>query len=94
MQQVFTVPLEVLTDPELKNAERRVLLALCSFGGLAGKVHPSAQVLCERAHIRSPAQLSRITSSLQWKGWLVKKRLGNFGRLVYTLRVPAARECA
>lgn len=90
---LLIAPIEALTDPDLGDQERRVLLALYSFRGKnTNTVWPKLDVLAERALINDKPRISKITKSLESKGWLVKKKRGFTGCNQYTLSVPQRLE--
>ena len=89
MSKLLVAPLEALTDPELTDQERRVLLALFSFRGkVSENVWPSRAKLGERANIKDLASIGKRTTSLSKKGWLTKFKKGFSGHITYTLCFP------
>ena len=87
--KILVAPLEALTDPELTDQERRVLLALFSFRGkVTQNVWPSRQQLGDRANIKDLSAVGKRTTSLREKGWLVKFKKGFSGHMTYTLTFP------
>lgn len=86
---ILIAPLEALTDSELTDPERRVLLALFSFRGKdTNTVWPSITVIAERANINDHTRVSKLTTTLATKGWLTKKKRGFTGGNEYVLAVP------
>lgn len=86
---LLIAPLEALTDSELTDPERRVLLALFSFRGKdTNTVWPSVTVIAERANINDHTRVSKLTTTLAAKGWLTKKKRGFTGGNEYVLTVP------
>lgn len=81
------IPAAVMEDERLSNAEWRCLMTLFYLAE-ADRVTAPTPIICRRARVASNAHLSRLTNALARKGWLVKKRLGNTGRVQYRLRVP------
>ena len=84
-------PIAVFQDGDLTDIERRVLLALMSFRDpkTTRPMFPFRESIARRAGFESVATISRATSSLVKKGWLVK--VGNGGRSApvnYQYRVP------
>ena len=84
-------PIAVFQDGKLTDIERRVLLALMSFRDpkTTRPMFPFRESIARRAGFESVATISRATSSLVKKGWLVK--VGNGGRsapVTYEYRVP------
>ena len=89
MSGLLVAPLEALTDRLLTDQERRVLMALFSFRGKdTNTVWPSIDSIAERAAINDIPRISKITKSLEEKGWLSKKRKGFTGCNQYTLMFP------
>jgi hypothetical protein len=87
---LLVAPLEALTDRELSDPERRVLLVLFSFRGKnTNTVWPSVMSIAERANIKDHTRVSKLTTSLSKKGWLAKKKRGFTGCNEYELTVPA-----
>ena len=85
-------PVAVFQDRELTDIERCVLLALMSFRDpkTTRPMFPFRESIARRAGFGSVATVSRATSSLVKKGWLVKR--GNGGRsapVTYEYQVPA-----
>ena len=71
VSKILVAPLEALTDPELTDQERRVLLALFSYRGrLTENVWPTREQIGERANIKDLAAVGKRTSALAKKGWL------------------------
>ena len=86
---LLVAPLEALTNPDLTDPERRVLLSLYSFRGKnTDTVWPSLDKLSERSNIKDKTRISKITKSLANKGWLTKKKKGFTGCNEYKLTVP------
>ena len=82
-------PLEALTDPELTDRERRVLLALFSFRGkVTQNVWPSRELIGERANIKDLTSVGKRTTALCKKGWLIKYKTGLSGHMTYILTFP------
>ena len=93
MSKILVAPLEALTDPELTDQERRVLLALFSYRGrLTENVWPTREQIGERANIKDLAAIGKRTSSLAKKGWLVKFKKGFSGHMTYTMQFPERLE--
>ena len=93
MSKILVAPLEALTDPELTDQERRVLLALFSYRGrLTENVWPTREQIGERANIKDLAAIGKRTSSLAKKGWLVKFKKGFSGHMTYTMQFPVRLE--
>ena len=93
MSKLLVAPLEALTDPELTDQERRVLLALFSYRGrLTENVWPTREQIGERANIKDLAAIGKRTSSLAKKGWLIKFKKGFSGHMTYTLQFPVRLE--
>jgi predicted transcriptional regulator len=89
MTQLLVAPLQALTDPELSDPERRVLLALFSYRDkTSNTVWPSVDTIATRANVRDRTRISKITRSLSKKGWLTKRKRGFTGYNQYTLTVP------
>lgn len=89
MNKIVIAPIEVITDRNLSDPERRVLLILYSFKGKTGEsVFPSIDVIAEMAGYADKTRISKITKSLEIKGWLTKKRRGFTGGNSYSLLVP------
>ena len=86
---LLVAPIEALTDALLSESERRVLLALFSFRGrVTDLVFPSLEALAQRSLIKDKTRISKITSSLSKKGWLVKKKKGFTGCNQYKMSLP------
>lgn len=86
---VLVAPLEALTDPEITDPERRVLLTLYSFKNKASDtVWPSLNAIAERANLRDATRVSKLTKSLSKKGWLTKEKRKFGGSNDYVLTVP------
>ena len=93
MSKILVAPLEALTDPELTDQERRVLLALFSYRGrLTENVWPTREQIGERANIKDLAAIGKRTTSLAEKGWLVKFKKGFSGHMTYTMQFPSRLE--
>ena len=93
MSKMLVAPLEALTDPELTDQERRVLLALFSYRGrLTENVWPTREQIGERANIKDLAAIGKRTSSLAKKGWLIKFKKGFSGHMTYTMQFPVRLE--
>ena len=93
MSKILVAPLEALTDPELTDQERRVLLALFSYRGrLTENVWPTREQIGERANIKDLAAIGKRTTSLAEKGWLVKFKKGFSGHMTYTMQFPVRLE--
>ena len=93
MSKILVAPLEALTDPELTDQERRVLLALFSYRGrLTENVWPTREQIGERANIKDLAAIGKRTSSLAKKGWLIKFKKGFSGHMTYTMQFPVRLE--
>lgn len=89
MSRLLIAPIEALSDARLTDPERRVLLALFSFRGRdTNTVWPSLKNIAELAHINDHTRISKLTKSLEGKGWLTKKKRGFTGGNEYTLTVP------
>jgi hypothetical protein len=89
VSRLLIAPVEALTDRELTDTERRVLLILFSFRGkTTNNVWPSTEAIAEMANISDVPRISKITSGLAKKGWLTKKKKGFTGCNEYTLTVP------
>lgn len=89
LSRLLVAPLEALTDPELTDPERRVLLALHSFRDKnANTVWPKVDSIAERANLKDRTRVSKLTSSLAEKGWCTKKKRGFTGGNEYTLTFP------
>ncbi len=68
-------PIEVLTDSEITDSERKVLLALYSFRNKNTELCcPSVELIQDRANINDRARVGKITTSLAKKGWVKKKK--------------------
>ena len=90
---MLVAPLEALTDPDLTDQERRVLLALFSYRGrLTENVWPTREQIGERANIKDLASVGKRTTSLALKGWLVKFKKGRSGHITYTMKFPVRLE--
>ena len=90
MSRLLVAPLEALTDPDLTDQERRVLLALFSFRGKVSEtVWPSREKIGERANMKDMAAIGKRTTALCKKGWLVKYKKGFSGHMMYTFAYPA-----
>jgi len=86
---LLVAPCEALTDALLSDPERRVLLALFSFRGRVTElVFPSLEALAQRSLIKDKTRVSKITTSLSKKGWLVKKKKGFTGCNQYKMCLP------
>ncbi len=82
-------PIEVLTDSEITDSERKVLLALYSFRNKNTELCcPSVELIQDRANINDRARVGKITTSLAKKGWVKKKKIGFSGRNNYVVSVP------
>ena len=93
MSKLLVAPLEALTDPELTDQERRVLLALFSYRGrLTENVWPTREQIGERANIKDIVAVGKRTSSLAKKGWLIKFKKGFSGHITYTMKFPVRLE--
>lgn len=93
MSKILVAPLEALTDPELTDQERRVLLALFSYRGrLTETVYPTREQIGARANIKDLAAIGKRTSSLVKKGWLKKYKKGWSGHMTYTMLFPVRLE--
>ena len=84
-------PVAVFQDRELTDIERCVLLALMSFRDpkTTRPMFPFRESIARRAGYKDVATVSRATTGLVKKGWLVKR--GNGGRsapVTYEYRVP------
>ncbi|MGB1317124.1 MAG: helix-turn-helix domain-containing protein [Flavobacteriales bacterium] len=78
-----------LLSANLTPNELRVMLALYSFRGKnTNTVWPGRDSLTERSGISDPTTVSKVTSRLQEKGWLKKKKRGFTGGNNYELTVP------
>lgn len=87
--ELLIAPLEALTDSRLSDPERRVLLSLFSFRGRdTNTVWPSLEAIAGRANIADKTRVSKLTSSLEKKGWLTKKKRGFTGGNEYVLTAP------
>ena len=93
LSKILVAPLEALTDPDLTDQERRVLLALFSYRGrLTENVWPTREQIGERANIKDLASVGKRTSSLAKKGWLIKFKKGFSGHMTYTMQFPVRLE--
>ena len=93
MSKILVAPLEALTDPELTDQERRVLLALFSYRGrLTENVWPTREQIGERANIKDLVAVGKRTSALAKKGWLKKWKVGYSGHMTYTMLFPVRLE--
>jgi len=93
VSKILVAPLEALTDPDLTDQERRVLLALFSYRGrLTENVWPTREQIGERANIKDLAAIGKRTTSLAKKGWLVKFKKGRSGHMTYTMKFPQRLE--
>ena len=89
MNRLLVAPLEALTDPELTDRERRVLLVLFSFRGkVTENVWPSRELIGQRANIKDLSSIGKRTTALCKKGWLIKFKKGFSGHMTYTLTFP------
>jgi DNA-binding MarR family transcriptional regulator len=89
LAKLLVAPLEAVTDPNLSEPERRVLLVLFSFRDKSTDVvFPGIESIAARAGYTDKTRISKITSSLAKKGWLTKKRRGFTGGNSYKLSVP------
>lgn len=87
--QLLIAPIEALTDTELTDPERRVLLSLFSFRGRnTDTVWPSVDTIGARSNLKDRTRVSKVTASLAKKGWLTKKKRGFTGCNEYKLTVP------
>jgi DNA-binding MarR family transcriptional regulator len=92
-QSFAVVPLAIVSDHRLTVREMRVLLALYSFRNRSKgqTVWPKREKLA-RITGYAPDLISRVTSSLQAKGWLVKSGTGGMSRPAkYTLSETPAK---
>ena len=95
LSKIIIAPIEVITDRDLSDPERRVLLILYSFKGKSGdSVFPSIDVVADMAGYTDKTRISKITKSLEVKGWLTKKRRGFTGGNSYKLIVPYTKLAA
>jgi len=93
LSKILVAPLEALTDPDLTDQERRVLLALFSYRGrLTENVWPTREQIGQRANIKDLAAIGKRTTSLAKKGWLVKFKKGFSGHMTYTMKFPVRLE--
>ena len=93
LSKILVAPLEALTDPDLTDQERRVLLALFSYRGrLTENVWPTREQIGQRANIKDLAAIGKRTTSLAKKGWLVKFKKGFSGHMTYTMQFPVRLE--
>ena len=93
LSKILVAPLEALTDPDLTDQERRVLLALFSYRGrLTENVWPTREQIGQRANIKDLAAIGKRTTSLAKKGWLVKFKKGRSGHMTYTMKFPQRLE--
>ena len=91
---LLVAPIQALTDPMLTESERRALLALFSFrGNVTELVFPSLETLAERSLMKDKTRISKITTSLSKKGWLVKKKKGLQGVISTKWVCPNALLC-
>ena len=82
-------PIEVLTDTEISDSERKVLLALYSFRNANTELCcPSIEKIQERTNIKDYARIGKLTTGLAKKGWVSKKKIGFSGRNSYSVNVP------
>jgi hypothetical protein len=89
VSKILVAPLEALTDPELTDRERRVLLVLFSFRGkVTQNVWPSRELIGERANIKDLSSVGKRTTALCKKGWLIKYKKGFSGHMTYILTFP------
>ena len=68
-------PIEVLTDSEITDSERKVLLALYSFRNKNTELCcPSVELIQDRANINDRARVGKITTSLAKKDGSKRKK--------------------
>ena len=85
--QFIKLPIEALCDERLGDRDRRVLMALYSFGANPGDVvFPSRDRLCQLARLH-PQHVSAAVTRLEKMGWIIRKQ-GSNGPNVYTLLCP------
>lgn len=87
------VPTAFLLDPKVGPRERLVFMCLASHANKAGKCEPSLDRIAEMCGFYSQgkpdrALLSKLTKSLEQRGWLVKLGQKGFNRVqMYQLQV-------
>jgi len=90
--KILVAQLEGWTEKNLSEPERRILMILYSFkGGTNESVYPGIGVIADMAGYADKTRISKITKSLESKGWITKKRRGFTGGNSYTLSVPVAK---
>lgn len=85
--QFITAPFEILTDSELTDGDRRMLLALCSFAIGKSVVWPLRQTLADRAGI-DISNVSKRVRRLIDLGWVTVRQRGQHSNR-YFLHLPA-----
>ncbi len=91
--QIFNLPNEIITAP-LSGAEFRILLGLyASLENGGSKVQISMEELADKIMIDDPRgdKISRITSNLQEKGFLEKRKPDFYSPLEYELKFPVPK---
>jgi len=89
-RRYLCAPLSALIDDRLSKSERLVLLGLYSFHDykVDRPVFPSRKSLAKRSDLRDQARVSKVTDSLNQKGWVTKKRKGFTNLIDYRLHIP------
>lgn len=93
LSKLLVSPLEALTDSRLSEPERKILLVLFSFRGrTTDVVFPGIAAIARRAGYKDKTRISKITTQLAEKGWLIKRKRGFTGCNEYQLIMPEAAE--
>lgn len=88
MGNFIIAPIEILSS-DLSPTEMKVLFGLYSYRGKnTNTVWPSTSNLAKRVGIEDVTRISKITTSLQKKGWLKKRKMGFDKPNQYELCVP------
>ena len=85
-ERYIVAPFEILTDPQLTDGDRRMLLALCSFAIGKSTLWPSRESLAERADI-DISNVSKRVRRLVDLGWVTVQQRGHRSNK-YHLHLP------
>ncbi len=78
----FCLPRAIRDDPTITNSEFRVLVALASFVMLKDEATPKLFTLSKLTGL-SQGTISKATTSLEKKGWLIKKQRQDDSNIYY-----------
>lgn len=88
MLEQICLPKELMFADELSPREFRVLMALYSLSNDTGSLQLNRQDIAEKCQIDNLQSISKITSLLKNKGWLVKQKSGFQSSISYKLTIP------